>query len=98
MNKDYILRGTAHNDSFRVFAVHSTTTVQTARDLHDLSPVATLLLGRMLSAAAMLSWDLKNPAGEFTLRVDGSGKLGGAVDLRGGWGCARLCERTKTMV
>jgi len=89
MNKDYILRGTAHHNSFRVFAVHSTTTAQTARDLHDLSPVATLLLGRMLSAAAMLSWDLKNPAGEFTLRVDGSGKLGGAVVICGADGAVR---------
>ncbi len=79
MNRDYIFRGTAHNDNFRIFGVSSTDTAQKARDLHDLSPVATLLMGRMISAAAMLSWDLKNPAAELTLRVDGSGKLGGAV-------------------
>lgn len=33
MTKDYILRGTVHNNNFRVFAVNSTNCVQTARDL-----------------------------------------------------------------
>lgn len=79
MNKDFMLRGTAHNDTFRWFAVTSTNTVQTARDLHDLSPIATLLMGRMISASAMLAWDLKDSLSEVTFRVDGDGALVGAV-------------------
>ncbi|MDD3236457.1 MAG: Hsp33 family molecular chaperone HslO [Candidatus Cloacimonetes bacterium] len=81
MNKDYILRGMAFDEHFRVFAVQNTAAVQKARDLHDLSPIATLLLGRLLSAAAMMSWDLKNPKAEITLRVDGEGLLQGAVAI-----------------
>ncbi|MDY0150942.1 MAG: Hsp33 family molecular chaperone HslO [Candidatus Cloacimonas sp.] len=81
MINDLILRGTAHNDTFRVFAVQNTAAVQKARDLHDLSPIATILLGRMLSAVAMMSWDLKHPEAEVTLRVDGEGPLAGAVAI-----------------
>ncbi len=79
MNKDYTIRGTACKDQFRWFASVTTNTVQTARDLHDLSPLSTILLGRMLSAAVMLSWDLKNPDSELTLQVIGDGDLQGAM-------------------
>ncbi len=67
------------NDGFRWFAVNSTKTAQTARDLHDLSPISTMLLSKLLSAAAMLSWDLKSPLSEMTLKVDGDGELGGGM-------------------
>lgn len=79
MNKDLLIRGTAHQNNFRVYAVQCTQAAQKARDLHDLSPIASILLGRMLSAAAMLSWDLKHPDAEVTLRVDGDGELGGGI-------------------
>ncbi|MDD4309346.1 MAG: Hsp33 family molecular chaperone HslO [Candidatus Cloacimonetes bacterium] len=81
MNSDIILRGTANNDSFRFSAVISTKTVQKMRDLHDLSPIATILMGRMLSAVAMLSWELKHPDAEITLRVDSKGDLSGGVAI-----------------
>lgn len=81
MNKDVLIRATAHDDQFRVFAVNSTAAVQKARDLHDLSPLATLLLGKLLTATAMMSWDLKHPQAEVTLRVDGDGALEGAVAI-----------------
>lgn len=79
MNSDHKLRGTACHDQFRWFAVSSTTTVQSARDLHDLSPISTLLMGRLISAAAMLSWDLKHKSAELTLQVKGDGALKGGM-------------------
>ncbi len=42
-------------------------------DLQDLSPIATLLSGRMISATAMLSWDLKEEESEITMRIDCEG-------------------------
>lgn len=81
MNKDEILRLTASENQFRIFAVQCTTSVQKARDLHDLSPISTLLLGRLLAASAMMSWDLKHPKAEISLRVDGDGALQGAVAI-----------------
>ena len=55
---DYLWRGMALNGQFRVLAVSSTNTVQAARDLHDLSPINTILMGKMIPAVAMLSLDL----------------------------------------
>ncbi|MDI9528802.1 MAG: Hsp33 family molecular chaperone HslO [Candidatus Cloacimonadota bacterium] len=80
MNKqDMLYRGMAMDGQFRVFAAQSTQTVQTARDLHDLSPINTFLLGKMLTAAAMLSLELKGPGSEVSLRLDGDGELRGAL-------------------
>ena len=76
---DTLYRGTALSDSFRIFAVDATQTAQKARDLHDLSPVATILMGKMISAAAILSMDIKNQDSEITLRIDGNGKLKGGL-------------------
>ncbi len=86
---DQIWRGTAFDGQFRVMAVESTQTIQTMRDLHDLSPVNTLLLGKMISAAAMLSLDLKVPEAELSLRLDGDGPLGGALIICSGSGDLR---------
>ncbi len=79
MNSDYKLRGMAGKEQFRWFAVKSSETAQKARDLHDLSPISTLLMSRMLSAAAMLAWDLKHPNSELTLQIEGDGPLAGAL-------------------
>lgn len=75
---------------FRIFAAESTQTIQKARDLHDLSPLATLLMGRMLTAVALMSLELKQAGSEISLRVEGDGPLSGATviaktngDLRG---------------
>ncbi len=59
------------------------------RDLHDLSPVNTLLLGKMISATAMLSLDLKVPQAEVSLRLDGDGPLRGALMICNGLGDLR---------
>jgi molecular chaperone Hsp33 len=76
---DMILRATAAQDQFRVIATNSTNTVQRARDLHDLSPIATLLMGRLISATAMMSTELKIPGASITLKLDCEGDLKGAI-------------------
>lgn len=76
---DMLWRGTAVHDQFRVLAVDSTHTVQKARDLHDLSPLATILMGQMISATALLSMDLKTPGADVSLKVAGDGALAGAM-------------------
>ncbi|MBW6514557.1 MAG: Hsp33 family molecular chaperone HslO [Candidatus Syntrophosphaera sp.] len=87
--EDILWRGTAHSGQFRVLAVESTHTVQTARDLHDLSPINTLLLGKMISAAAMLSLDLKAENSEVSLRLEGDGILKGGLVICGQNGAVR---------
>ncbi|MEF3693929.1 MAG: Hsp33 family molecular chaperone HslO [Candidatus Cloacimonadota bacterium] len=79
MKEDKIYRATTLNDQFRIMAVDSTHTAQRCRDLHDLSPLATLLMSRMISAVAMMSLDLKNEEADLSLRIEGKGPLKGAL-------------------
>ncbi|HET7436425.1 MAG TPA: Hsp33 family molecular chaperone HslO [Thermoanaerobaculia bacterium] len=76
--KDRIIQGMAGNGDFRVLAAQTTITVDTAREILDLSPVATDALGRALTGslllARLLAKDLRNQY--VTLRFDGDGPLG----------------------
>lgn len=79
--KDTILRGTACNNQFRFMAINSTHVVQTALDLHRLSPAATLLLGRLLTAALLMGADQKTDAASLTLNIEAEGDLKGAIAI-----------------
>lgn len=46
---DYIVRATAANAQIRAFAITSKEMVETAREHHNTSPVATAALGRLLT-------------------------------------------------
>ena len=72
---DFILRATAADGFIRAFAANSTETVETARKLHNTTPVATAALGRMLSAGAMMGAMLKNKSDKLTLQIKGDGPL-----------------------
>ena len=56
---DYMLRATAANDQIRAFAVVTKETVEEARKRHNTSPVVTAALGRCLTAAVMMGWQMK---------------------------------------
>lgn len=87
---DYIVRATAADNSIRAFAIRSTEMAEHARNIHDLSPVMTAALGRLLSAGAMMGSMMKGekdlltiqyhcdgPAGGMTVSVDGQGNCKG---------------------
>lgn len=74
---DYIVRGTAANDSIRVFAITSKEMVQKAHDAHNTSNVATAALGRLLSAGALMGSMLKNTADVLTLQIGCAGPIKG---------------------
>ncbi len=79
LKQDRILRGTAVNDQFRVVAVDATTTVQSARDLHNLSPINTILMGRLISASAMMIQDMKVLNSSISLSLQCDGDVKGAL-------------------
>ena len=81
MKNDILYRGTIHANHFRLFAAETTKLVQTARDLHDFSPLSAILMGRMLTAAALMSGELKAPKSELSLRIKADGPLEGGVAL-----------------
>ena len=74
---DYIIRATAANDQIRAFAAVTTEMVETARENHNTSPVATAALGRLLTAGAMMGSMMKGEKDVLTLQIKAGGPLQG---------------------
>ena len=74
---DYIIRATAANDQIRAFAAVTTEMVETAREHHNTSPVATAALGRLLTAGAMMGSMMKGEKDVLTLLIKAGGPLQG---------------------
>lgn len=73
---DYLIRATAANAQIRAFALTSRDLVETARSRHDLSPVVTAALGRLMTGAVMMGGMLKGEKDILTLQVNGDGPVG----------------------
>lgn len=76
---DYIIRGTAANDQVRFFAATTKEMVETARSIHNTSPVATAALGRLLTAGAMMGCMSKSESDLTTLQINCSGPIEGLI-------------------
>lgn len=74
---DYIIRATAANDQIRAFAAVTTEMVETAREHHNTSLVATAALGRLLTAGAMMGSMMKGEKDVLTLQIKAGGPLQG---------------------
>src|SRR6185503_2517591 len=55
MTEDRLIQGMAGNGDFRILAAQTTNTVETAREILDLSPVAADALGRALTGSLLLA-------------------------------------------
>ncbi|MBD5544512.1 MAG: Hsp33 family molecular chaperone HslO [Lachnospiraceae bacterium] len=75
--KDYIVRATAADAQIRAFACVTRNMVETARSVHDTSPVVTAALGRLLTGGAMMGSMLKGENDVLTLQIQGSGPIKG---------------------
>src|SRR5438128_1674746 len=78
MNSDRLIQGMAEGGDFRIIAAQTTNTVETARQILDLAPVATDALGRALTGSLLLARLLdKNVQHQYvTIRLQGDGPLG----------------------
>ena len=74
---DYIVRATAADAQIRAFAITSRELVEQARSIHDLSPVITAALGRLLTAGAMMGSMLKGERDTLTLQIHCDGPVRG---------------------
>ncbi|HET8796408.1 MAG TPA: Hsp33 family molecular chaperone HslO [Thermoanaerobaculia bacterium] len=79
--QDRIIQGMAAEGHFRVLAAQTTTAVETAREILDLSPVGAEALGRAMTGALLLARllakDFRNQY--VTLRFEGDGPLGTVI-------------------
>lgn len=74
---DYIVRATAANSQVRAFAATTRDVVETAREAHGTSPVATAALGRLLTAGAMMGSMMKNEKDLLTIKIQCDGPIKG---------------------
>lgn len=77
--KDYLIRGTSKDGSFRFFACTTTNLAEEARKIHDCYPVAAAALGRMLTVGSMMGTMLKSDKDTLTLQINGKGPAGAVV-------------------
>lgn len=75
--KDYIVKATAANAQIRAFAVTSKELVECARSAHNLSPVVTAALGRLMTGGVMMGSMLKGEKDMLTLQINGAGPVHG---------------------
>lgn len=76
---DYVLKATAGNGQIRVFAATTQGLSETARRLHQTSPVVTQALGRLLTAGALMGSMMKNADELITLKIAGDGPMSGLL-------------------
>lgn len=73
MNK--LITGMSENREVRVYVAETTEMVNSARALHDLSPISTQALGRTITAAAMMGMMSKIEKEKVTLQIKGSNEI-----------------------
>jgi len=77
MEDDYIVKAMAAGQQLRVLAMTSRGLVESAREIHNTSPVATAALGRLLTAGSMMGSMMKGEHDLLTLQIQCSGPIGG---------------------
>ena len=76
---DKIQKFLAYNGKVNITCVSTTQLVEKAREVHDLSPVATATLGRCLTMGALMAAGLKNEGDSITLQIKGNGPIGSII-------------------
>ena len=77
--KDNIIKFLAYNGRISITCADTTNLVEEARNTHDLSPVATAALGRLLTMGVIMGSDLKSEKDNITLQIKGDGPIGKMV-------------------
>ena len=67
--KDQIIKFLAYNGKISVACCSTTNLVEEARRLHDLSPLATAAMGRVLTITALIGAEMKNKTDKLTSKI-----------------------------
>ena len=74
--KDQIIKFLAYNGKISVACASTTELVEQARKIHDLSPVSTAAMGRLLTITALIGSEMKNKTDKLTIQIKGNGPIG----------------------
>lgn len=65
----------------KIAAVDTKDIVERARQIHDLTPVASAALGRTLTATSIIGNEVKEETGSVTVRINGGGPIGSIITV-----------------
>ncbi|MEG0877206.1 MAG: Hsp33 family molecular chaperone HslO [Oscillospiraceae bacterium] len=82
-------RAISENGGIIIYALDSTDIVREMERIHKTSAVASAALGRLLTAACMMSMTLKHEDDLLTVRINGGGKLGTILATASGSGTVK---------
>lgn len=82
--KNDIKKFLAYNGRVSITCAMTTELVDEARKIHDLTPVSTAALGRLLTMATIMGSDLKDEEDNITLQIKGNGPIGTMVAVVNG--------------
>ena len=77
--EDKITNFLAYDGRIGITCIKSTSMVEEARKIHDLSPVATAAFGRLLTITALMAVEMKNEKDKITIEIKGNGPIGGML-------------------
>ena len=89
--KDQIIKFLAHNGKISVACCSTTNLVEEARKLHDLSPLATAAIGRVLTITALIGSEMKNKTDKLTIQIKGNGPIGKIVAVSNNSSHVKAC-------
>lgn len=89
--EDKIVKFLAHNGKISVVCAETTQLVEEARKLHDLSPVSTAVLGRVLTITALMGSEMKNKTDKLTIQIKGNGPIGKMVAVSDNFPHVKAC-------
>lgn len=73
--KDRIIKCLAYEGKVSIKCINSTNLVEEARKVHDLSPVTTAALGRLLTIGSLMGSNLKEDDDKITLQIKSNGPI-----------------------
>ena len=73
---DNIIRFLAYDGKISIVCAKTTELVEKARNIHDLSPLATAAFGRLLTITTIMAQEMKNSSDVITVQIKGNGKIG----------------------
>ena len=77
--EDKITNFLAYDGRIAITCIKSTSMVEEARKIHDLSPVATAAFGRLLTITALMAVEMKSKQDKITIEIKGNGPVGGML-------------------
>ena len=76
---DKIIKCLAYEGRISITCIDSTQMIEEARKIHDLSPVCTAAMGRLLTVSALMGCEMKSEKHRLTVQLKGNGPIGQMV-------------------